>query len=170
MSRTPPFGSATSGLGRFVRREILARRPEITGTVIGPLRVIDADATTSATWVVDVDIGGGVALEEVQVKAGGDGSRFYAALGQTVKLARNTEGLYDVIGPGDRVAAIAVKKTYNLDSATPLSTENVGRQAERVPYSFYQGPTPGTPGTSRWNDGVTPYPFVRIVDGDGVPV
>lgn len=168
--RRAPWGKATSGLKRLMRREIAARSETITGTVLSIPRLEDLDGQGSATWVVDVDVGAGEVLRSVGVKAGSDGERFYAGLGATVKLARNTQGRFDAIGPGDRVNAIAVVKTYQIGVDAPTASANQGLAGERVPYEFYKGPTPGTPGTSYWNDGVHPYPYVRIVDGDGNPV
>lgn len=172
MTKRAPWGSATTGLKRLMRREIAARSETKTGTVLSVRKLLDMDAQGSATWVVDVDIGAGQVLRNVAVKAGSDGERFYAGLGMSVKLARNTAGRFDAIGPGDRVGAIATVKTYTLGVDAPTASANVGLTAERVAYEFYQGLTPGTPGTSYYNDGDPghSYPLVRIVDGDGVPV
>lgn len=165
-----PWGAGTTGLKRLMRREILSRQEQITGTVLSVRKLADLDNNNSATWVVDVDIGAAEPLRDVAVKAGADGERFYAGLGMTVRLARNTQGRFDVIGPGDRVNAVAVKKVYTLGVDTPVSSANQGFSVERVAFEFYEGPTPGTPGTSYWNDSVHAFPLVRIVDGDGVPV
>lgn len=164
--RQSPFGRATTGVKRLIRREIEARSETIRGTVLSVRSLVDLDGAGSATWVVDVDVGGGQVLRNVAVKAGAGGDRFYAGLGQPVLLARNTQGRFDVIGPGDRVAAVAVTKTYTLGNPTPASSANTGFAIERVPFEFYQG----TGGASLWNDGTTPFPLVRIVDGDGNPV
>ena len=170
MSQRQPWGGATTGLKRLMRREIGARSETKTGTVLSIRRLEDLDGQSSATWVVDVDVGSSEPLRSVGVKAGANGERFYAGLGMTVKLGRNTSGRFEVIGPGDRVNAIASIKTYRLGIDAPTASANVGLRSERVAYEFYKGPTPGTPGTSRWNDGQTAYPLVRIVDGDGDPV
>lgn len=157
---------------RLMRREIAARTEHITGTVLSIRRLEDLDGASSATWVVDVDVGAGEVLRSVSVKAGAGGERFYAGLGMTVKLARNTQGRFDAIGPGDRVNSIAKVKTYRLGVSAPTATSNQGLAGERVPFDFYEGPTPGTPGTSFWNDGdpAHSFPLIRIVDGDGNPV
>ncbi len=170
MRRVAPWGRATSGLKRLMRREILARSEHLQGTVLSIRRLEDLDAANTATWVVDVDVGADQVLESIGVKAGSDGERFYAGLGMTVKLARNTEGRFEVIGPGDRLNAIAVKKLYTLGVDVPTGSENIGLSIERVAFEFYKGPTPGTPGTSYWNDGNHAFPLVRIIDGDGNPV
>lgn len=168
--RQSPWGTATSGLKRLMRREIGARSEHITGTVLSVRRLEDLDGASSATWVVDIDVGAGEVLRGVSVKAGAGGERFYAGLGMTVKLARNTQGRFDAIGPGDRVNSIAVVKTYQLGVDVPTATANQGLVGERVPFEHYEGPTPGTPGTSLWADGSTSFPLIRIVDGDGNPV
>lgn len=170
MTRQPPWGRGTTGIKRLMRREIAARSETKVGTVLSIRRLEDVDGQGSATWVVDVDVGAGEVLRSVNVKAGADGERFYAGLGQTVKLARNTMGRFDVIGPGDRVNSVASVKTYQLGIDVPTASANVGLSIERVAFEFYKGPTPGTPGTSLWNDGQTSFPLVRIIDGDGNPV
>lgn len=152
-----------------MRREIAARSETITGTVLSVRRLVDLDGNGSATWVVDVDIGAAEVLRNVGVKGGANGERFYAGLGATVKLARNTQGRFDVIGPGDRVNSLASVKTYTIGVDLPVSSADVGLRSERVPYDYYAGPNPPI-APSRWSDGVTSYPYIRIVDGDGNPV
>lgn len=169
MSRKTPWAGASSGLKRLMRREIDARQQIKTGTVISVRRLLDVDGQNSATWVVDVDIGAGEALRDVAVKAGSDGERFYAGLGMSVQLARNTAGRFDIVGPGDRITNPTVVKTYALGVSTPTDTSNVGFTIERVAYEFYKGPNPPV-ADSLWNDGVTSFPLVRILDGDGLPV
>jgi hypothetical protein len=109
-------------------------------------------------------------LRDVQVKAGVNGSRSYAALGQTVALQRNTQGRIDVVGPGDTIVGTGNLKKYNLGDPTPVSTTVVGLETETLPYDHLKGPTPGVPGTSLYSDGVTPYKVVRVIDGAGNPV
>jgi hypothetical protein len=170
VSRESPFGRTTVGLKRLIRREVDARAQLAIGTVISRLKLYDDDGLGSATWVCDVAVGKLRPLRDVQVKAGADGSRFYASLGHTVQLARNTQGRFDVVGPGDRLATIAKVKKYKLGDSTPVSTSNLGLTVEVLPFEYLKGPTPGTPGTSLWGDGVTPLKTVRVVDGDGNPV
>ena len=152
-----------------MRRELKARTETLVGTVLSIRRLEDLDGQGTATWVVDVDVGEEETLRSVGVKAGASGERFYAGLGMTVKLGRNTLGRFEVIGPGDRVNAIAVVKKYRLGIDAPTATANVGLRSERVAYEFYKGTNPPI-APSRWNDGQTSYPLVRIVDGDGNPV
>lgn len=167
--RGSPFGN-TTGLKRLIRREVIARSETLTGTVVSEMKMVDDDGLGSSTWAVDVVIGKLRPLRNVQVKAGADGSRFYAGMGQTVKLARNTLGRFDVIGPGDTVTNFAVVKKYNLGDPTPVSTSNLGLEVRVEPFEFLKGPTPGVPGTSRWGNGSTPLKTIRIVDADGNPV
>lgn len=148
-----------------MKREVEARAQVLTGTVLSRMKIVDDDGLGSATYVVDVFVGKLRVFRDVAVKASSGGSRSYAALGQSVQLARNTQGRFDVIGPGDHVRAVAVLKKYVLGNTTPVSTRNVGFTSQIVPFEFYKGT-----GTSLWNDGVTPFPLVRILDGDLNPV
>lgn len=168
-TRSRPWGRGTTGLKRLIRREVKARSEHLVGTVLSIRRLEDLDGNNSATWVVDVDVGAGEALRSVGVKAGSDGGRFYAGLGMTVKLARNTQGRFEVIGPGDRVNAIASVKYYTLGIDAPTSSANIGLKYVRVPLEYYKGPNPPI-ATSRWNDGTTPFPYIELQDGDGNPV
>lgn len=169
MRRQAPWGGATTGLKRLMRREIGARSEHLVGTVLSIRRLEDLDGQNSATWVVDVDVGSSEPLKSAGVKAGANGERFYAGLGMTVKLGRNTQGRFEVIGPGDRVGAIASVKTYRLGIDAPTASANVGLTSQRVAFEFYKGANPPTPPTF-WNDGQTSFPLVRIIDGDGNPV
>lgn len=150
-----------------MRREVEARSEVLTGTVLSRMKMVDDDGLGSATWVVDVFVGKLRVFRDVAVKAGAGGSRSYAALGQSVQLARNTQGRFDVIGPGDHVIAVGVLKKYTLGNTTPVSTTNVGFTTQVVPFEFYKGTAPPP---TLWNDGVTPFPLVRILDGDLNPV
>lgn len=170
MSRESAFGSTTVGLKRLIRREIGARRQRLTGTVVSRMKMIDDDGLGSATWVVDVVVGKLRPLRDVPVKMGADGSRLFAALGQTVHLARNTQGRINVIGPGDHLAAIAKLKKYVYPDTTAVSTDDVGLTFEVLPFKHLKGPTPGTPGTSLWGNGSTPFKVIRVIDGAGNPV
>lgn len=168
--RESPFGAATVGLKRLIRREVEARSQLTIGTVVSEQRLVDDDGLGSATWVCDVAVGKVRPLRDVQIKAGANGERFYARLGQSVSLKRNTAGRFDIIGPGDRLAAIAKKKTYVFGNTTPITTSNVGLSVEILAYDHFKGPTPGVPGTSLWGSPGLPYKVIRVVDGDGIPV
>lgn len=167
MTQTTPFGSATSGLKRLIRREVRASSETLAGTVLSIRRLEDLDAAGSSTWVVDVDVGAPQPLRSVAVKAGSNGERFYAGLGQPVKLARNLQGRFDVIGPGDRKINPAIRSSYTLGFDTPTSSGGTGLQTQRVAFEFYEGIGPPN---SLWNDGATAFPLIRIVDALGNPV
>jgi len=152
-----------------MRDEVKARSETILGTCLTDPALKKLDGT-KPVWVCDVDVGAVEPVRDALVKGGSDGERFYAHVGMAVKLSRNTQGRFDVIGPSDRVAGEATVKTYTLASPTPVATTTVGLQTQRVAFEFYEGPTSGTPGTSLWNDGVNPFPLVRVVDQDGFPV
>ena len=157
-----------SRLNELIRREILARR-ELVGTVLQPLRLVNFDTTVGVTWVTDVDIGGGNFLVNVPVKAGADGTRFYAGLGHSVKLNRNTLGRVDIVGPADKVLSDQQSfKTYSLGVPSAVTAATLGFQFDQVAFEFYQNAA--FPGASFWADGVTPFPLVRILDGAGNPV
>lgn len=158
-----------SELRRLVRQEIKARREFLVGTVLLPLEVRPYDATMvgAPTWTTSVEVSSTRVLEEVPVKAGSDGSRAYAALGATVLLRRNAQGRFEVVGPGDRVAAFQEVKEYDFGVPTPTTTQTVGFTTRREPFEFYQG---SGPPNSLWNDGVTPFPKTTIVDPNGNPV
>lgn len=146
----------------FVRREIKARQDRV-GTVMGDMTLREYNAGAAPVWVCDVDIGSNRLLRDVPIKANASGSRFYAQRGQSVLLRRNTQGRYDIVGAADRLSAPGNVKTYILGTATPVSDTPQGFVTIVDPFEFYEGPTSGTPGTSLWNDGSTPFPSVRVV-------
>lgn len=157
----------------FIKREIRARNETINGTVVSPpkLRYFSV-GSTAPVWVADVAIGAARVLRNVPIKAGSDGSRFFADLGQVVLLRRNMLEKFQIIGPGDRKAATAVKKTYTIGTPTPIATTNVGFSILVRPFSFYQGGliVPGTdPDSGLW--GTAGFPKIQIIDDStGQPV
>lgn len=151
-------------LKTVMRREIRARR-DLVGTVVSQRELIEFNLGASPVWVCDVDVGGNRIMCNVPIKGAETGQRFFAELGQAVALRRNTQGRYDIVGPSDKLSAIAVRKTYTLGVATPVATINEGFQISREPFEFYEGTA-----TSLWNDGTTPFPLVRILDGQGNPI
>lgn len=154
----------------FIRREIKARQ-DLVGTVISDKFLKAANAGGSPVWVCDVNVGGEKVLRNVRIKgSSAQGSRFYADRGQTVLLRRNTQGRFQIIGPADKIASIAGVNRYTIGNATATTAAQLGFTFEVVAFEFYEGPSPPTPGTSLWNDGVTPFPLVRILDADGNPV
>lgn len=160
-----------SDLKTLIAREIRVKEPTIVGTVIRrrEMKVFDQSAGGSPVWVCDVEVGSNRFLKDVPIKAGSDGSRFYADIGQTVQLKQNALGRYQVIGPGDLLASALVIKYYSLTTGNETSSALQGFTFQKVAFEFYKGPTPPTAGTSLWSDGVTPFPFTRIVDANGNP-
>ena len=127
---------------QLIRREFLARKELLVGTVIGAPRAVRFDGNVPGAgvmWVCDLDIGSNRPLFNVPIKGGSDGSRFYANLSQTVVCRRNLLGRWQVIGPGDRKAAATVTKSYDL--TTELVTATATRSFTTVidPFEYYMG-------------------------------
>jgi hypothetical protein len=129
-----------SSLKRYVRREIIARRETLVGTVVSDLAFVEFDASTlgAESWVVDVNIGGNRLLRNVLVKAGERG-RFYAQRGQTVALRRNAQGRFDVVAPADRVMGSATVTSYDINGLAVTNTTSSGFALEVMPFEFYMG-------------------------------
>lgn len=163
--------SNAGGLKNLIRREVKARAQTIIGTVVTTrvLTQFDQTATGSPVWTCSVDIGTKRLLPNVPIRTTGKDGLAYADVGRSVQLRRNAQGRFEVVGPGDHVVGAMVVKQYDADGVE-TSSVNQGYSSETLPYSYYAGPTPGVPGTSRWNDGSTSYPFVRVIDADGNPV
>ena len=163
-----------SQLKRLIQREVRSRRETLTGTVIEARELQQTDGTGdgSPRWVVKVEVGKNHFLSNVPVKASGSGARYYADLGLPVALHRNTQGQFEVVGPGDRVSAPIDIRTYGVDGAETSQTDE-GFTYEILPFSHYQTADPDltNPLTQTlWADGITPFNFIRIVDADGIPV
>jgi hypothetical protein len=152
----------------FIAREVKARGETIPGTVLTPPKLKNFGAGDSPVWVVDVAIGSNRELKNVPVKAGANGSRFYAGLGQAVLLKRQAGEKFQVIGPGDRKIGVTEINTYDIGELNPTSTTNQGQQTIRRPYSYYNGGLPGTPNSGLY--GTPGYPKIETVDGDGNPI
>ncbi len=153
-------------LKTVIRREIRARR-DLVGTVFSQRELRQFNTGAAPVWVCSVNIGGNRILRNVPIKGAGSGERFYAELGQAVLLRRNTQGRYDIVGPSDKLSAIATKKTYNIGAAAVVATTTEGFQISQEIFDFYKGTGPPN---SLWADGVTPFPLVRILDAAGNPV
>lgn len=128
----------------LIRREFLAKKEFLVGTVIGEKRPIRFDGTApgaGVVWVCDVEIGSNNPLLNVPIKGSGDGGRFFASLGSVVLLRRNLLGRYQVIGPGDRCAGELETTFYNLVTQDVVVTSSRGFAQVIDPYEFYQGPT-----------------------------
>jgi len=152
-------------LHKLVRREIKNMQENIVGTVLSKLTLSDFDNQGSGVWVCDVEIGSNNYLKDVPVKA--LSNRFHAQLGQSVLLRKNARGRYEVIGPGDRIAKPIRRIGYNLSTQIGGTPVDIGFSFDRVAFSYYATVTGGF---SYWDDGVTPFNLVRIVDADGIPV
>ncbi len=131
-----------SRMKELIRREFLSRKEILVGTVIGERRPDRFDGTSPGAGVMvvcDVEIGSNNPLLNVPIKAGADGSRFYAGLGETVLLRRNLGGRYQVVGPGDRVAA--EMEIIEYDAVTRDVTVQTQQGFAQVidPFEFYAG-------------------------------
>jgi hypothetical protein len=158
-----------SNLQKFVRREIGNKRATRVATVISEMRITDFDGQSSGVWVVDLEVGSSRPMVNVPVKA--DKNRFYAQLGQSVEIRRNAHGRWEVVGPGDHIAATMVVRTYDLETQTQQSTANAGFSFNRVPFSYYATLDGGAPLGVLWADGATPFGLVQIIDdATGLPV
>lgn len=128
----------------LIRREFLAKKELLVGTVIGAKRPVRFDGTAPGAgviWVCDVEIGSNNPLLNVPIKGGGDGGRFFAELGNVVLLRRNLLGRYQVVGPGDRCAGELATTEYNLVTQDVAATSQRGFSQVIDPYEFYMGPT-----------------------------
>jgi len=158
---------------QLIKKQIDFQRSERVGTVLSPIKQIDGSSLGSSPInVVDIDIGSNRVLKDVLIKASGSGSYFYAEVGSSVILHKNTKGLYDVIGPADRIVAVKQVNTYDFGILTPTSTENSGFSYIRRPYSYFAEDGPlSTPSedVSRYGDGtaLSAYNIVQTLDGDG---
>ncbi len=159
-----------SDIRALIRREMRSRTEFLTGKVLTQPTVIEfgpGGPGSETVWVVDVDIGSNRRLEDVPVKAN-NRERGYAGLGQAVLLHRNTAGRYEVTGPADKAAGVTAIKRYTVDVATPTDTANLGFTFRQETFIFYA--TAGPVSASAWNDGITPFPKLTVLDGDGDPV
>lgn len=127
---------------QLIRKEIIGRELEFVATVISDPQLInfDTSAAGAPVWVVDLEIGGTRPVVNVPIKASGSGARFYAQLGQTVKVRRTALGRMYVVGPGDTTIGTKVTTEYELDSGDIDVVVNLGFSNQKLPYEFYQGP------------------------------
>ncbi len=158
-------------LNDLLRRDRRAHDKLVRGTIVSsPKRIKLKSSQTEFTWVVDVDVNSNRPLLNVPIKIGPARSRSYAQLGRPVFVTRGTEGRWQVVGPADRVLAPITVTLWDEEADTTSAGTPIGATYERIPFSFFRGPTPGTPGTSLWADGVTPFGGSRMIDGDGDPI
>lgn len=161
-----------TSLNQVVKKQIEFSRSEKVGTVVSSIKMIDGSSSgSSPVYAVNVDIGAERLLEDVVIKSVGT-SHFYAQVGSPVLLRKNTRGLFDVVGPADRVVAVKVVKTYDFGVLVPTGTSNSGFQIEVVPYDHFQSTVGAPPGESLYGSGVigSEYNLVRTLDGDGNPI
>ena len=156
-----------SNLARLLRRERLANREVLIGTVVSEVSVRDMDGNASGVWLVKVDIGSN-RLIEVPIKS--TQGRNYAQLGQTVQLRRTAAGRFAVTGPGGRLTAIATETSYDLSTGSSTGSVDVGFSSEVVAFSYYATLDGGAGLGVLWGDGVTPFNLVRQLDAQGNPV
>lgn len=157
-----------ANLKNLIRREVDAQRETIVAKVISDMRLTDFDGNDAGVWVADVEIGSNNFLKDLPVKA--NRNRFYAQRGQTVLLRRNAQGRYEIIQPGDRLSAAVKEIAYDLVTQQGDPAVNLGFDYEVVDFYYYQTLDGAAPLGVKWGDGVTPFPFSRIVDADGNPV
>jgi len=131
-----------SRLTQLIHREMRARSELLVGTVVGELRPVrfdDDQVGAGVMWVVDVEIGSNRPLFSVPVKAGSDGGRFFANLGQTVLLRRNLLGRWQVVGPGDRRHGVRTTTEYDLTTGAAMGSAQDGSTIVIDPFEYYQG-------------------------------
>lgn len=129
---------------QLIRREFLSRKEFLVGTVIGAARAIRFDGTAPGAGVMlvcDVEIGSNRPLFNVPIKAGSDGGRFFANLGQTVLLRRNLGSRYQVVGPGDRAAGELQTIEYDLTTQDVAGSSARGFSTVIDPFEYYMGPS-----------------------------
>lgn len=138
---------------QLIRREIIARDRTFVAQVLSNPALLDFDQSVGVggpVWAVDLDVGGGRVVKKVPVKASGSGTRFYAQLGQTVKVERTALGRLFVVAPGDASLGQLVSTSYSLETGDPVTSGNTGFVRVFFPFEFYQGPTAmkGNPGVT----------------------
>lgn len=159
----------SSDLKQLINREIKAAAKQLRGRVMSDPVQKDFDVVgmESFTWVVDVDVGSDQLLRDVPVKINGPKARFYARRNSPVFLEKDAQGRYQVIAPSDRQHQQGRLCLLDEDTGITTPTGDIGFTLVTQPFEFYQGPTPPTPGTSLWNDGVHGFPEITKLDQDG---
>lgn len=128
-----------SDIQRLIRREVDSRDPIRIVTVIGDRRMKNmSPLDTAPVWVTDVEFGESKPMRNIPIKSI-NGSMFYAERGQSVQVRKSTLGRWQIIGPGDRITAFKVTKTYDLTAQTVETTTTSGFTFQDVPAEFYQG-------------------------------
>lgn len=159
-----------SEVKQLITREIKAVQEQLRGRVVSPPKQANFDVIGAGefAWMVDVDVGSDQQLlRDVPIKINGPKARFYAAVDSPVFLAKDSQGRYQVIGPADKAPEQGTLCLLDEDAGTVSPAGNIGFRTVRQAFEFYQGPTPPTPGTSLWNDGVHGFPEITVLDAAG---
>jgi len=151
----------SGALKSLIRREVNRQRDSRAGTVLSEMRLSDFDSGGSGVFVVDIEIGSNNYLRNVPVK--GIHGRFHAQIGQSVELRKNAQGRWEAIGPAGRLPVGGGRRSYELAGQTQQSQTTTGWVSERVAFDYYQTLDGGAPLGTLWNDGFTPFNYVRIV-------
>lgn len=159
----------SSDLKNLINREQKAVKQQIRGKIMSdPVQKnFDTAGALQFTWVCDVDIGSNRLLRDVPVKINGPKARFYSRRDSPVFLEKDSQGRYQIIGPADKGPQQGRICFLDEDTGIVSPTTPVGFTLVVRPFEFYQGPTPPTPGTSFWNDGVHGFPEITKLDQDG---
>lgn len=157
-----------SKLQKAISREIRSSDKWRTGKSISRPQMTEVDDAGNYSYTHSIDFGGNRYMKDVIVRPI-NGSIRYADVGMSVIARKISSGKWETVGPGDAVSDTMVIDYYDLDG-TEGSPENLGFDFEQLGFDFYEGPTPGTPGTSLWGSASYHFGYVRIVDGDGNPV
>lgn len=112
--------------------------------------------------VVDVDIGQDELIRNVIVQSQtGTGGREYARSGKGVIIRRNLGGRWMCIGPSDRTITTGQLQVLNeITEVTAAAVPNSGFTNTRVDFQYFAT-------NNRWNNGTTPFNFVRVEDALG---
>lgn len=141
---------------QFVDEQIDARSTEKTGFIVGPPRLESLGGKN--TFVADVDVGNGEELmRSVPISQYAQQLR-HADEGTPVKLARNSAGLWQVVGRAFVKVGNMNVNTYNLQIEGLLYTYGLSLSTLGVP-TTQQGATFTPPLTSSTVSGFTHVPL-----------
>lgn len=157
-------------LGLFIDESIDSRSTEKIGFVVGPPRIEVVGG--KETWVADVDVGGGEELLiSIPISPYSQQLR-HADEGTPIKLARNTAGLWQIIGRAFEKVGNTSVATLNIATEGFLYTyglilDTLGSPQTQQRNSF----TPPATGTSvsGWTHSTLPYgsisPYGTVIYG-----
>lgn len=111
----------------LTQTQIKSSDPQITGKVLSRPALYASDGA-GLLWVVDVDIGNGQILRNVQIPRN-NRDLVYADAGNAVTLQRTANGFYQIIGlspemPGTYIVFDVDLGDYSFGTATDLSLES----------------------------------------------